>query len=193
MTDDQPVDGTPDGGTPDGGTHDGGTHAGDTEGGAPQLGPKKKDPRPIVWMIGFLVVALIVYFVLLGWRGFQLILAGTPTGIGLGIGVIVFPLIGAWLIYATLRAGIEHQKLAAIMREEGRELDVSQLPHRPSGRLELDAADEMFAQVKAEWEADPTDWRNTYRIARAYDYAGDRPRARAMMKRAVAQFHGREK
>jgi hypothetical protein len=167
-------------------------HDDDTEGGAPRLGPRTKDSRPIVWMIGFLVVALIVYFVLLGWRGIQLIGSGSVAGIGLGVGVIALPLIGAWLIYATLRAGLEHQKLAAIMAEEGRELDISHLPHRASGRMERDAADELFARVKAEWEADPTDWRNTYRIARAYDYAGDRGRARAMMKRAVAQFHGRE-
>jgi hypothetical protein len=95
-------------------------------------------------------------------------------------------------VYATLRAGIEHQKLAAIMVDEGRELDVSSLPRRPSGRIERDAADELFAQVKAEWEADPSDWHNTYRIARAYDYAGDRSRARAMMKRAVAQYRGED-
>ena len=73
------------------------------------------------------------------------------------------------------------------MAEEGTELDVSALPRRPSGRIEREAADELFAQVKAEWEADPSDWRATYRIARAYDYAGDRSRAREMMKRAVAQ------
>ncbi|MCH5642447.1 MULTISPECIES: hypothetical protein [unclassified Gordonia (in: high G+C Gram-positive bacteria)] len=143
-------------------------------------------------MIGLMVVALVVYFVLLGWRGIGLIATGTVAGIGLGIGMIVLPIIGVWLVYATLRAGIEHQRLAAIMADEGRELDVSELPRRASGRIERDAADELFAQVKAEWEADPSDWRNTYRIARAYDYAGDRSRARAMMKRAVAQFHGEE-
>ena len=153
---------------------------------------RPRDARPIVWMIGLMVVALVVYFVLLGWRGIWLIATGTVAGIGLGIGMIVLPIIGVWLVYATLRAGIEHQRLAAIMADEGRELDVSELPRRASGRIERDAADELFAQVKAEWEADPSDWRNTYRIARAYDYAGDRSRARAMMKRAVAQFHGEE-
>ena len=61
-------------------------HDDDTEGGAPRLGPRKKDSRPIVWMIAFLVVALIVYFVLLGWRGFQLIASGSAAGIGLGLG-----------------------------------------------------------------------------------------------------------
>ncbi len=154
--------------------------------------PTKRDARPIVWMIAFLVAAMCVYFVLLGWRAFDLMATGTVAGIGLGIGVLILPFIGAWLIYATLRAGIEHQKLAREMAAEGRELDVSALPRRASGRIERDAADALFAQVKQEWEADPTDWHNTYRIARAYDYAGDRGRARAMMKRAVAQYHGRE-
>lgn len=167
-------------------------HDDDTEGGAPQLGPKKRDARPIIWTIAFLVLAMVVYFAMLGWRGFQLLATGTPAGIGLGLGMILLPLIGAWIIYATLRAGLEHQKLAAIMAEEGRELDISGIPHRASGRMDRDAADALFAQVKAEWEADPGNWRNTYRIARAYDYAGDRGRARQMMKRAVAQFHGRE-
>ncbi|UAK38810.1 hypothetical protein K8O93_03320 [Gordonia bronchialis] len=155
-------------------------------------GPHARDARPIVWTIGLLVVALVVYFVLLGWRGIGLIMTGSAAGIGLGLGMIVLPIIGAWLVYATLRAGIEHQRLAAIMADEGRELDVSSLPRRPSGRIERDAADELFAQVKAEWEADPSDWHNTYRIARAYDYAGDRSRARAMMKRAVAQYRGED-
>ncbi|MEE3850599.1 tetratricopeptide repeat protein [Gordonia sp. LSe1-13] len=152
--------------------------------------PTRRDARPIVWMIGFLVVALVVYFVILGQRGIDLITSGTVAGIGVGIGVMILPLIGAWLIFATLRAGIEHQKLARIMADEGRELDVSELPRRASGRIERDAADDLFAQVKQEWEADPTDWHNTYRIARAYDYAGDRTRARQMMKRAVAQYKG---
>lgn len=151
-----------------------------------------RDARPIIWLIGFLVVAMIVYFAILGWRGVSLISTGTVAGIGVGIGVLILPFIGAWLIFATLRAGLEHQKLARIMAEEGRELDVSSMPRRASGRIERDAADDLFAQVKQEWEAEPDDWHNTYRIARAYDYAGDRSRARQMMKRAVAQYNGRE-
>ena len=91
-----------------------------------------------------------------------------------------------------VRDAADVTRVHEIMAEEGRELDVSELPRRPSGRIERDAADELFAQVNQEWDANPSDWRSTYRIARAYDYAGDRSRAREMMKRAVAQFHGRE-
>jgi Tfp pilus assembly protein PilF len=65
------------------------------------------------------------------------------------------------------------------------ELDVSALPRRPSGRIERSAADALFDSVRAEVEADPEDWRRWYRLARAYDYAGDRSRARETMKKAV--------
>ena len=58
-------------------------------------------------------------------------------------------------------------------------------PRRPSGRIERDAADELFATVRAEVEAEPDDWRRWYRLARAYDYAGDRRRARDAMKTAL--------
>ncbi|WLP91133.1 hypothetical protein [Gordonia sp. NB41Y] len=150
--------------------------------------PRGGDARPTIWMIGFFVVALCVYFVILGKRAIDLIAEGTAVGIVLGLAVLFLPLLGVWMVVSTLRSGIEHQKLARIISEQGRELDVSDLPRRPSGRIERDAADTLFAQVKQEWEADPTDWRNTYRIARAYDYAGDRGRARQMMKRACEQF-----
>jgi ABC-type nickel/cobalt efflux system permease component RcnA len=148
---------------------------------------KRADARPIVLGIAALVLVLCFYFVLLGTRAVDLLTSGDAVGIGLGIGVMILPFLGIWMVFATLRSGLSHQRLARQMVEEGAELDVSALPRRPSGRIERDAADELFAQVKAEWEADQGNWRATYRIARAYDYAGDRGRAREMMKRAVAQ------
>jgi cytochrome c-type biogenesis protein CcmH/NrfG len=59
------------------------------------------------------------------------------------------------------------------------------LPKRPSGRVQRDAADALFDTVRAELEDDPDNWRRWYRLARAYDYAGDRGRAREAMKKAV--------
>ncbi|MBW4777859.1 hypothetical protein KZO37_00635 [Rhodococcus fascians] len=133
-----------------------------------------------------MVLILGFYFFLLGQRGVTLIQNGGVASIALGIGVILLPIVGLWIVWATLRAGFDHQRLASRIREEGLELDVDDLPRRPSGRIERDAADELFQQVKAEWEKDPDNWRNSYRLARAYDYAGDRGRARETMKRAVA-------
>lgn len=136
--------------------------------------------------IAGIVVALAVYLVLLGQRGIELIRVGTPVAVGLGIGVLILPFLGVWIVVATLRAGLQHQHLARRIHDEGLDLDVSELPKRPSGRVDREAADELFQQVKKEWEADPDNWRNSYRLARAYDYAGDRGRARETMRRAVA-------
>jgi hypothetical protein len=137
-------------------------------------------------LIGFMCVAMVVYFVLLGRAGVLLVSSGRPAAIGLGAAIFLLPLIGLWAMIATLRAGFAHQRLARIAREEGMELDVSALPRRPSGRIERDAADELFNTVRAEVEDHPDDWRRWYRLARAYDYAGDRRRARETMKKAVA-------
>lgn len=143
-------------------------------------------------LIVFMCLALVVYFVMLGRAGVLLVASGRPAAIGLGIGVFLLPIVGLWAMVATLRAGFIHQRLARIVREDGMELDTSALPRTPSGRIERDAADALFHTVKAELDADPDDWRQWYRLARAYDYAGDRSRARETMKTAMAMEARRE-
>lgn len=136
-------------------------------------------------LIGFMCLALIAYFVMLGRTAFAFISSGEPAAIGLGLALLAFPLIGIWVLVTTLKAGFAHQRLARLAREQGMELDVSELPTRPSGRIEHEAADELFTTVKAELEADPDNWVRWYRLARAYDFAGDRGRARETMRTAV--------
>ena len=142
-------------------------------------------------LIGFMCVALIAYFFLL-WRiAWMFVTSGEAAAIGLGLALMILPFIGAWVLVATLRAGLAHQRLGRIVKEEGLELDVSDLPRMPSGRIQRDAADALFATVRSELEADPDNWRRWYRLARAYDYAGDRGRAREAMKKAVQMEEGR--
>jgi hypothetical protein len=137
-------------------------------------------------LIGFLCLALLVYFVMLTRTAVALLQTGTPAAAALGIGVLLLPIVGVWATVATLRAGLAHQRLARLAAEDGMELDVTDLPRMPSGRIKRDAADALFHSVRAEVEADPDDWRRWYRLARAYDYAGDRGRARETMRKAVA-------
>jgi cytochrome c-type biogenesis protein CcmH/NrfG len=137
-------------------------------------------------LIGFLCLALLVYFALLTRTAVVLIRTGTPTAVALGVGVLLLPVVGVWVTVSTLRAGLTHQRLARLAAEDGMELDVDDLPRTPSGRIKRDAADALFHTVRAEVEADPDDWRRWYRLARAYDYAGDRTRARETMRKAVA-------
>ncbi|CAN5224107.1 hypothetical protein BH11ACT6_BH11ACT6_05210 [soil metagenome] len=136
-------------------------------------------------LIGFFCVAMVLYLVLLGRIAIALIGDGRAAPIGLGIALLLLPVVGAWALFATLRAGFAHQRLARLAVEAGLDLDVSELPRRASGRIERGAADTLFAQVRAELDADPDNWIRWYRVARAYDYAGDRSRAREAMKTAV--------
>jgi cytochrome c-type biogenesis protein CcmH/NrfG len=141
-------------------------------------------------MIVLMCAALLVYLVLLGRTAVLMINSGRAAAVVLGGALLILPAIGLWAMIATLRAGLAHQKLARLVADDGMELDVSALPRRPSGRIERDAADALFDTVRAELDSDPHDWRRWYRLARAYDYAGDRSRAREAMKKAV-ELQGR--
>jgi cytochrome c-type biogenesis protein CcmH/NrfG len=136
-------------------------------------------------LIAFLCVALLTYVVLLSRMAFAMMGSGRPAAVGLGLAVLIMPVIGLWAMVATLRSGVAHQRLARLIAADGMELDTSALPRRPSGRIERDAADALFDTVRTEVENEPDDWRGWYRLARAYDYAGDRRRAREAMKTAV--------
>jgi cytochrome c-type biogenesis protein CcmH/NrfG len=136
-------------------------------------------------LIALMCVALVTYFVLLGRLAVAMIASGRAAAVGLGLAVLIMPVIGLWAMTTTLRAGFAHQKLARLIAADGMELDAGALPRRPSGRIQRDAADALFATVRTEVETHPDDWRRWYRLARAYDYAGDRRRAREAMKTAV--------
>ena len=141
-------------------------------------------------MIAVMCGALLVYLALLGRTAVLMITSGRTVAVALGAALLILPGIGLWAMIATLRAGFAHQKLARLAAADGMELDVSALPRRPSGRIERDAADALFDTVRTELDSDPDDWRRWYRLARAYDYAGDRGRAREAMKQALELHRG---
>jgi tetratricopeptide (TPR) repeat protein len=128
---------------------------------------------------------LIVYFWLLADRAVALIGSGTAAGIALGIGVLLLPIIGVVIVAWELRFGWQTQKLARRLADDDLLPDDSELPRRASGRVERDAADAHFEVIRAEVESAPSDWRNWYRLAHAYDLAGDRKRARSSMRHAI--------
>lgn len=133
-----------------------------------------------------LAAVTLCYVGFLGYLGVVLVRAGTVGPVGLGVGVLALVPLGLWVVGATLRAGLRHQHLARRLHAEGALPDTASLPRRPSGRIDRDAADAYFAERRADYEEAPDDWRTTFRLAVAYDAAGDRSRARETMKRAVA-------
>lgn len=142
-------------------------------------------------LIVFMCLALLMYLVFLGRIAVLLITSGELSAIGMGLALLIMPFIGLWAMIATLRDGFAHQRLSRLIAGDGMELDAAALPRRPSGRIERDAADALFRTVREELDADPDNWRRWYRLARAYEYAGDRRRAREAMKTAVRLQEGR--
>lgn len=136
-------------------------------------------------IVAVLTAALVVYFWLLADRAVALLSSGSAAGIALGIGVLLLPILGVVLVVFELRFGWQTQTLGRRLAATGGLPDDSELPRRPSGRVDRDAADARFEVIRAQVEAAPQDWRGWYRLAHAYDLAGDRKRAREAMRQAI--------
>ena len=79
-------------------------------------------------LIALMCVALVTYFVLLGRLAVAMIASGRAAAVGLGLAVLIMPVIGLWAMITTLRAGFAHQKLARLIAADGMELDAGALP-----------------------------------------------------------------
>ncbi|MEV5462613.1 hypothetical protein AB0L17_30655 [Streptomyces cellulosae] len=128
---------------------------------------------------------LVVYFVLVGSRGVLLIKAGTLLTVTFGVAVLILPVIGVWFLWKNTQFVRDANRLAAELDAEGG-LPVDNLRRLPSGRIDRESADEIFALRKAETEDALDDWRSWFRLAVAYHDARDTPRARKAMQRAIA-------
>lgn len=104
-----------------------------------------------------------VYAVLVAWRGWDFIASGEPAAIGLGIAVLILPLLAGWLVWREVRFGFRMQELA--------------------GRIET--VDERPLEQRMEAaQADPDDWRAWYWVGVGYLDAGDKKQARAALDHA---------
>ena len=56
----------------------------------------------IQFLIGFMCVALVVYFLMLGRIAMAFITSGRLAAIGLGLALMILPLIGIWVMVSTL-------------------------------------------------------------------------------------------
>jgi len=117
-------------------------------------------------------------------RALDLVQTGTLSGGLLALGVFLLVVLGALLVGLEVRLGFASQRLGKRLFAEGfREED---LPRTPSGRVDKEAADALFARRKAEVETSPDDWRRWFLLATAYDAARDPQRGRRTMRKAVA-------
>jgi hypothetical protein len=132
-------------------------------------------------VVALLVLVLALYFALIGYRGVYLIGQDRVALKVLGIAVLVLPLIGIWVIVAEIRFGRATERLGRQLPD----VDEDALPRTAGGRIDRAAADARFGERRTAVEAAPDDWALWYRLALAYDDAGDRKRARAAMRTAI--------
>ena len=136
--------------------------------------------------IGFFTLAAVLLFTIavVVLEGIQLIMTGKAAGIGIGVCAIVIPGIGVWFLWHTVRFGRRSEALAHELEAEGG-LPVDDLVRTPGGRIDRASADAVFARRRAEAQQAQNDWRAWFRLAVAYADAGDTPRARRTMQRAI--------
>lgn len=132
-----------------------------------------------------MALLLLLYLVVAVTRAIAFLQSGQPVGVVIGVALLVLPVIGAYLLVRELLFGLQATRLTRRLRAEGA-LPGDDLPRRASGRVERTAADAAFAQYAEAAEARPDDWRAWLRLGLAYDMAGDRRRARAAVRRAIA-------
>lgn len=137
--------------------------------------------------LGAIVTAalLVLYIVAVSQFAITLIGTGDAIVVGIGVALLVFPLVGAWYIVSELVFVARGQRLVKQLGEEGG-LPVDDLPRLPSGRIDPVAADREFPKYKEAVEAAPDSWRDWLRLALAYDASGDRGRARWATRKAIA-------
>ncbi|MDW4573115.1 tetratricopeptide repeat protein [Microbacterium sp. M3] len=136
--------------------------------------------------IGVAVMAalLALYIVLVGQRAWLLLTSGDAIAVGMGIALVVLPLIAAWALGRELWFGVRAQQLGRRLETEGG-LPQDDVAVRPSGRVMREDGDAVFPRYRADAEAHPDDWRAWYRLGLAYDAAGDRRRAREAVRTAI--------
>lgn len=118
-----------------------------------------------------MVVAVVVYLVLLGQLAVRFIVTGEAVGVVLGLVILAFPLIGAWILWREMRFGYRMQEVARAWQQLG-----------------IDPADLTYEDSLARVEADPDNWRHWFELGLSYERAGDRRRARAAMRAAGERF-----
>jgi hypothetical protein len=126
----------------------------------------------------------LIYIALFANLGVIGVTSGEPVGVAIGIMILVFPLLGVWLMIQEFRFGMAIEKLAKKIQAEGA-WPVFEFELRPSGRPTRASADFVFLEQQKNTQAHPEDFHSWFSLGLAYDAAGDRRRARAAMRTAL--------
>lgn len=141
-------------------------------------------------IVGILTIVSLVYLVILGIYGIQLMFAGGLRNIVFGLGVLLIPILAGGLILRELRFGYDTVQLGrTLATEDGIPLDT--VERDQFGRVDQAIADAEWQRRKMIVEQAPDDWRAWFLLAVAYDNARDRKQARMAARKAIALYRNR--
>jgi len=107
--------------------------------------------------------AFAVYAVLVAWRGWDFIASGDPVAIGLGLAVLILPVVAGWVVWREIRFGFRMQELAGRVN-----------------RVDERSLEERLAVA----QANPDDWEAWYWAGVGLLEAGDKKQARGALEHA---------
>jgi len=137
--------------------------------------------------LGAVVMTALTLMYLWLMSGRALILLADPSGVAklMGAFMLVLPALALWGIAAELRFGLRVEKMAKEVEEAGL-WPIRNIETMPSGRPTKEAAQREFDRLRELATAKPDDWHSYFNLALGYDACGDRKRARASMRKALA-------
>lgn len=133
----------------------------------------------------FTLMLLALYVATLGSQTYTLLTSQNAVGVTMGAVLILIPALGIWGVFVEVKFGFAAEKLAKLAQQEGRwpNLDYETTP---AGKPIKASALKVFDRIKEESQQAETDWHSWFNLALAYDACGDRSRARASMRKAIA-------
>ncbi|MEY4019030.1 MAG: hypothetical protein RLZZ590_330 [Actinomycetota bacterium] len=137
--------------------------------------------------VGAIVMAalLVMYIVLLANTGVQLLMVDSALAKAMGLMILAFPAFGLWAIIQEFIFGTRVEALERKVQQEGT-WPAMNFETRPSGRPIRASADAVFEQFRQAAAGRPEDWHSWFNLGLAYSASGDRRRARAAMRKAIA-------
>jgi len=128
-----------------------------------------------------------LYFALDAGRAIVFITTDDPVAKGIGIALLVLPVIGAWWLFHEWRLGTSVQRMADALEHDGR-LPIHDGAQDSRGKLTADAQEAVFEVARRGVELRPDDWAAWFHVAYAYEAAHDRSMARKSLRHAATLY-----
>lgn len=128
---------------------------------------------------------LALYLWATAYQAWVMIASGQPVAVVMGVALLILPAVGVWALVRELMFGFRSASLGKQLAAEGA-MPFSDVEHTASGRVDRAIADAAFPSYAEAVDADSESWRAWFRLGIAYDAAGDRKRARASIRQAIA-------